>query len=90
MKRKVYVSLNLVSLKNDVLFVRAWVAWVACWSGLRGWCACVGGVLAWMAWVVCLRGWCGWSANLVFMLLLLLLLSLKYYPEEKNVECLLF
>ena len=40
-----------------MLFVLAWVAWVAC---LRGWCASVGdvvGVLACVVWVACLRGW---------------------------------
>ena len=43
-------------------------------------CACVGGVLAWGTWVVC---------AVSVMLLLLLLLLLKYYPEERNIECLL-
>ena len=52
---------NEKSLKNGVLFVLVWVAWVAC---LRGWRASVGGVLAWwgasvggvgdvLAWVAC-------------------------------------
>ena len=50
------------SLRNGVLFVLAWVAWVAC---LRWWRASVGGAL------------------------LSLLLLLKYYPEDKNVEYLL-
>ena len=36
--------------------------------------------------MACLRGW---RASVGEMLLLLLLLLLKYYPEEKNVECLL-
>ena len=59
------------SLKNGMLFVLAWVAWVAClrgyvlvWVGwavcLRGWRASVGGVLAWVA---CLCGWFGWRAG---------------------------
>ena len=39
-----------------------------------------GSVLVCVAWMVCKRG----------VLLLLLILLLKYYPEEKNVECLLF
>ena len=43
-----------MSLSNGVLFVLAWVAWVAC---LRGWHAGVGGMLAWVAWVVRLHGW---------------------------------
>ena len=56
------------TLRNGVLFMLAWVAWVAC---LRGWFASVGdmdGVLAWVAcqrasvggmfaWVACYRGW---------------------------------
>ena len=42
-----------------------------------------------LAWVACLRGWYNWRANVSGMLLLLILLLLKYYPEEKNVECLL-
>ena len=37
-----------MSLRNGVLFVLAWVAWVA---RLRGWCASVGALGA------CLRGW---------------------------------
>ena len=52
------------------------LAWVIC---QREWRACVGNMLAWML---------GWRANVDGMLLLLLLL-LKCYPEEKNVECLL-
>ena len=49
--RKVSCS---ASLRNGVLFVLAWVAWVAC---LCGWRASVGGVLAWVA---CMRGCRGW------------------------------
>ena len=46
-------------------------------------CVCVGGVLAWGTWGT-------WVACAVsVMLLLLLLLLLKYYPEERNIECLL-
>ena len=41
---------------------------------LRGWHANMG--------VVCLHGCRGWHANLGCMLFLLLLLLLKYYPEE--------
>ena len=37
-----------------------------------------------------LRGCREWRANVGGMLLLLLLLILKYYPEEQNVECLLW
>ena len=70
-----------VTLRNDVLYVLAWVARVAC---LRGWLASVGGVSGVFACVACLREWRGWRANLGCILLLLLLpLSLKYYPEEK-------
>ena len=45
----------------------------------------MGSVLAWVAWVEYLHRWRGWHANLGCMLLLLLLL--KYYAEEKNVNC---
>ena len=48
----------------------------------------VGDVLACVScvvWVGCLRGWC---ASMGGMLLLLLLL--KCYPEEQNVDCLHF
>ena len=48
--------LLLPSLRNDVLFVLAWVVWVAC---LREWRANVGyvvHVLAWVTWVVYQRG----------------------------------
>ena len=70
-----------MTLRNDVLYVLAWVARVAC---LRGWLASVGGVSGVFACVACLREWRGWRANLGCILLLLLLpLSLKYYPEEK-------
>ena len=58
-----------MSLRSDVLFVLASVAWMAClgvWRGFKGWCSSVDG-----------------------MLLLFLFLLLKYYPEEKNSECLL-
>ena len=43
-------------LRNGMLYVLAWVAWVAC---LRGWCASagdMGSVLPWVAWMSCLRG----------------------------------
>ena len=46
----------------------------------------VGGMLAW---VTRKHGWHGWRANVGAMIFLLLLLLLKYYLEEKNVECLL-
>ena len=55
--KKTTVELDLLteSLRNGVLFVLVWVAWV---GYLRGWhdsvCG-VGGVLAWVAWVACLR-----------------------------------
>ena len=45
-----------------------------------------GSIFVWMA---CERGWYSWRANVSGMLLLLILLLSKYYPEEKNVECLL-
>ena len=41
----------------------------------------MGGVLAYVAWVGGVLTWVG--------VLLLLLVLLKYYPEDKNVECLL-
>ena len=44
----------IASLRNGVLFVLAWVAWVAC---LCGWRASVGGVLAWVACYCGCRGW---------------------------------
>ena len=40
-----------------MLFVLAWVAWVACLRGWRASVGDVGGVLAWVVWVACLRGW---------------------------------
>ena len=46
----------------------------------------VGGVLAWVA---SLREWHAGVVGVGGMPLLLLLLLLRYYPEEKNVECLL-
>ena len=46
----------------------------------------MGGVLAWVAWVAWLR----WRrASVGGILLSLLLLLLKYYPEDKIFECLL-
>ena len=42
----------------------------------------LGGVLTCVAWVGGVLTWVG-------MLLFLLLVLLKYYPEEKNTECLL-
>ena len=42
-----------------------------------------------VAWVECwrvLRGWGGWRANVGCLLLLMLVLLLKYYPEEKDVK----
>ena len=47
-----------LSLRNGVLFVLAWVAWVVCLRGWRASVGDVGGVLTWVAWVTCLRGWC--------------------------------
>ena len=41
------------SLRNGVLFVLAWVAWVVCLRGWRASVCGVGGVLAWVAWVAC-------------------------------------
>ena len=35
MLSKVCVSLNLMSLRNDMLLVLEWVAWVACLRGYR-------------------------------------------------------
>ena len=46
-------------------------------------------VLACVTWVVCLHEWHSWRAIISGMLLLLLLLFLKQYPEAKNVEYLL-
>ena len=46
-----------MSLRNGVLFVLAWVVWVACLRGWRAGVGDVGGVLAWVAWVACLRAW---------------------------------
>ena len=45
------------SLRNGMLFVLAWVAWVAYLRGWDEWRACLAIVLAWVAWVACLRGW---------------------------------
>ena len=48
-----------LSLRNGVLFVPAWVPWVACSRGWRGWRACVVGMgdvlacVAWVGWVRC-------------------------------------
>ena len=56
------------------------LAWMTC---CRGWHACVDDVLAWVTWVACLRRW---RAGMGGMLLLFLLLSLKYYPEKKNLN----
>ena len=39
-----------LSLRNGVLFVLAWVAWVVC---LRGWSASVGDVGGVLTWVAC-------------------------------------
>ena len=41
------------SLRNGLLFVLVWVAWVAC---LHGWRASVGDVGGVLTWVACLRG----------------------------------
>ena len=54
-----------------------WVWEIACYS------CYMGGVGSVLAWVARLRGWC---ASVGRMLLLLLLLLFKNYPEEKNVE----
>ena len=59
------------------------------WRAIR---ASVGGVLALVPWMACLgvwRGFKGWRTGVDGMLLLFLFLLLKYYPEEKNSECLL-
>lgn len=53
-----------MGLRDGVLFVLAWVAWVA---RLHGRHASVGGLdgpLAWVVWVASLHGWCGWRASL--------------------------
>ena len=41
-----------------MLFVLAWVAWVACLRGWRASMGDVGNMLAWVTWVTCLREWC--------------------------------
>ena len=38
-----------MGLRNGVLFVLAWVTWVACLRGWRASMGDVGGVLAWVA-----------------------------------------
>ena len=53
---------------------------------LLGQCASMGGLGDMFAWMAC---WREWHASVDGMLLLLLLLLLRYYPEEKNVECIL-
>ena len=65
---------------GDVL---ACVAWVTCERGWRD------SFAFWVGCVACYCGWRGWHANVSDELLLLSLLLLKYYPEEKNVEDLL-
>ena len=37
------------SLRNGVVYLLAWVSWVACLRGWCGWRACVSSVLAWVA-----------------------------------------
>ena len=41
-----------------MLFVLAWVTWVACLRGWRASMGDVGSMLAWVTWVTCLREWC--------------------------------
>ena len=42
----IHLVLSFKGLRNGVLFVLAWVTWMAC---LRIWRASVGGMLAWVA-----------------------------------------
>ena len=44
-------------LKNGVLFVLAWAAWVVCLLGWNASMGGMGGMLGWIAWVVCLGEW---------------------------------
>ena len=49
----------------------------------------MGDVLAWVTWVACLLGWrasVGSVGGVGDVLLLFLLLLLKYYPENKNLN----
>ena len=45
-KMDIHLVLSFKGLRNGVLFVLAWVTWMAC---LRIWRASVGGMLAWVA-----------------------------------------
>ena len=56
-----------VTLRNGVLFVLAWVPWVAWQACLRGWYASVSDVGSVLAWVACLHGWRGWRANVGYV-----------------------
>ena len=69
-------------MRNDVLLVLWWAAWVAC---LRGWCAsCV----AWVRWVECLRGW--YAIITVIVIIEILSWRRKYWMftfETKMKKC---
>ena len=67
---------EISSLRNGVLYVLAWVAWVgACVGGVLVWIGCqhgqrrqrasVGGVVTWVTWLTCQRGGHGNKADLV-------------------------
>ena len=51
---------KIISLRNGVLHVLEWVAWVA---RLPGWRASMGGVGGVLEWVACKSGWRGWHAR---------------------------
>ena len=55
-----FLMLLLPSFRNGVLFVLAWVVWVACLREWRANVSYVVHVLAWVTWVVYQRGWRGW------------------------------
>ena len=70
--------------------VLAWVAWVACLRRFRASLDCILLCAAWVVWLVaCQSGWYEWRANVGGMLILLLLLLLKYFPEKNKFEGLL-
>ena len=72
---------------DDVL---AWVAWVACLHRFRSSLGCILACVAWVVWLAaCQSGWYEWRANVGGMLILLLLLLLKYFPEKNKFEGLL-
>ena len=68
--------------------IRVWLAleaWVTCQRVELGQDGRMGGVFVLTA---CQCGWREWRANVGSMLLLLLLLLSKCYPEEQNLKCL--